>query len=314
MNLETLRNNDKKILFCHEKDESGLNDYQKMPDQSKLAIDEVGIERFRLPIQIKHENDIIMSHDATASMKIYLQDGKTGANMSRFCQILQDAVGKTPVSNDFYEKTLYEFRIKLRDYDYEDPIDRAILSLKFDYPMKQKALKSPNWGWQYYPCLVQGTQEKDNTTLMSLTLTYEYSSTCPCSLSMAKQYEKDFALNLTEEGNGIAVAHGQRSVATVTVKYNSTTDFWIEDLVSHLQKALPTETQSLVKRIDEQAFAILNGENPMFVEHATRRISFVLDQDERILDWEAKVEHLESLHSHNAVAKISKNHKNKCLS
>ena len=62
----------------------------------------------------------------------------------------------------------------------------------------------------------------------------------------------------------------------------------------------------MVKRIDEQAFAILNAENPMFVEHASRRLAHVLNLEEKILDWEASVEHFESLHSHNAVAYIRK--------
>ncbi len=53
----------------------------------------------------------------------------------------------------------------------------------------------------------------------------------------------------------------------------------MEDLVAIIRKGLPTETQSMVKRIDEQAFAIMNGSNPMFVEHATRRLSKVLNAD-----------------------------------
>ena len=144
---------------------------------------------------------------------------------------------------------------------------------------------------------------------MSLSLDYEYSSTCPCSLSMAKQYEKDFRDGLTNLGNGIATAHSQRSNANVRVDYSIQTDFWLEDLIALLRKALPTETQSLVKRIDEQAFAILNGENPVFVEHVARRLSLALDADQRILNWDVKIEHFESLHSHNAVAYIQKEFK-----
>ena len=44
----------------------------------------------------------------------------------------------------------------------------------------------------------------------------------------------------------------------------------------------------------------------MFVEHATRRLSLVLNGDDRISDWVVSVEHWESLHSHNAVAVIRK--------
>ena len=123
---------------------------------------------------------------------------------------------------------------------------------------------------------------------------------------MSKQYEKDFADGKEWEGNGIAVGHSQRSMARVVTQYSPDQDFSVEELVAIIRKGLPTETQSMVKRLDEQAFAIMNGSNPMFVEHATRRLSRVLNSDKRILDWAASVEHWESLHSHNAVGVIRK--------
>ena len=49
----------------------------------------------------------------------------------------------------------------------------------------------------------------------------------------------------------------------------------------------------------------------MFVEHASRRLAHVFDNEKRIIDWKVKVEHFESLHSHNAVAYIKKNTKQK---
>jgi GTP cyclohydrolase I len=123
---------------------------------------------------------------------------------------------------------------------------------------------------------------------------------------MSKQYEKSFAEGKTKEGNGMAVAHSQRSVATCSFFFDSKHNFKTEALVDFIREAIPTETQSLVKRIDEQAFAILNGEHPMFVEHASRRLALVFDKIPNLDDWKVKVEHLESLHSHNAVAYISK--------
>ena len=123
---------------------------------------------------------------------------------------------------------------------------------------------------------------------------------------MAKQYEEDFRAGKTNAGHGIAVAHGQRSNARIKVKLNEKAQFTFEELVELLRKAIPTETQSLVKRVDEQAFAILNGDNPMFVEHVARRLKEALDAEDKFIDWQAKIEHFESLHSHNAVAYISK--------
>lgn len=305
MNLETLRNDHKKIVDCIVKDPSGLNDFQKLPDNNGIQIDKVGIERFRIPLSFSHKSGQML-HDSEASMFVELASDKTGVNMSRFCTILQEESEAQPVSNDFFRKTLGRFRSDLRDSPDEDLISNSYLGIKFNYPVKQKSLKSDNWGWQYYRAELNGLESQDGRITMVLTLNYEYSSTCPCSLSMAKQYEDEYRAGDITEGSGIAVAHSQRSNAKVKVTYDLESDFFIHDLLDLIKIALPTETQSLVKRIDEQAFAILNGENPMFVEHSSRRLSKTLDSDDRILNWEAKVEHFESLHSHNAVAYIKK--------
>lgn len=294
------------VLNCAVKDNTGLNDFQKLPSATPIAIPRVGIERFRVPLNFKHADGTVMSHDSEASMFVYLGAEKTGVNMSRFPAILQEEALENPIEPAFFEKVLSRFRKDLRDYDNEELIPSAELSLKFSYALKQQSLKSENWGWQYYQCEMSGQQNKDGKTLLSLTVNYEYSSTCPCSLSMAKQYEADYRAGKISEGNGIATAHSQRSNAKTTVTFDLENPLTIEALIEVLREALPTETQSLVKRLDEQAFAILNGENPIFVEHVARRLSSALDKVESVLDWNVHIEHWESLHSHNAVAYIQK--------
>jgi GTP cyclohydrolase I len=65
---------------------------------------------------------------------------------------------------------------------------------------------------------------------------------------------------------------------------------------------VPTETQVMVKREDEQAFAELNAANPIFVEDAARSFCAVLKGDPRIGDFRVVASHQESLHSHDAVS------------
>ena len=302
----SLKGTEESILNCAIKDETGLNDFQKLPNNAGISIPRVGIERFRVPLLFKHADGSLMNHDAEASMFVYLAADKTGVNMSRFPVILQKEAANHPIDNQFFKTVLHKFRSDLRDYDNEELIPSAELALKFNYALKQPSLKSDNWGWQYYECELKGKATKGNNVLMSLIVNYEYSSTCPCSLSMAKQYEQDYREGKISEGSGIATAHSQRSNAKTEIVFDIDEDITIEELVNILRKALPTETQSLVKRLDEQAFAILNGENPIFVEHVARRLSQALDSDQRILDWNVHIEHWESLHSHNAVAYISK--------
>lgn len=298
------------VVNCEVKDQTGLNDFQKLPEQSGIAINKVGINRFRIPLNYYRKDGTVQNHDTVASMYVDLSGGKTGINMSRLCAFLQEEAKNHSVGIDFMRTVLERYHLDMRDSPDEPPLNKAWLKLRFAYPIMQKSLKSANAGWQYYDCALEGRSVMnvvgDHELKLYLTVNYEYSSTCPCSLSMAKQYEEDFKNGVTTEGNGIATAHAQRSVCTATIEFAPEDLFMIEDLVDLLRIALPTETQSLVKRLDEQAFAILNGENPMFVEHATRRLARVLNNETRILDWACSVEHRESLHSHNAVGVICK--------
>lgn len=294
------------------KDPNGLSDYQKLPETSGIQIPEVGITNYRIPIFFPHkelESDFVMNHDAKVSMRVNLKAGKTGINMSRLCSILQEEVLQKIFSHTLVLGVLKRYQIEMKDDKVEENFDFACINIEFLYPMKQPSLKSGQWGWQYYPVLFEGKLYKENFEIF-YTIEYEYSSTCPCSLSLAHQYEYEYAQGLTQEGVGIATAHAQRSKVKLKVQVIPEEDFFVPDLVFLLRKTIPTETQSMVKRIDEQAFAILNGMHPRFVEHIARDLYKALNLNPKILDWVAEIEHYESLHSHNAYAKIYKGIKN----
>ena len=294
------------IIACDSKDESGLNDFQKLPTEDLIAIPRVGINNYRLPIELTNKYGETRSHDCEAAMYVSLNENKNGVSMSRLCTILQAVSAEQKMGETFFRTILDRYRDELRDETDKDLIEEAFLNIKFNFPVKQKSLKSDNWGWQYYPVELEAKESATGGFEYFIKLTYFYSSTCPCSLSMAKQYEREFAEGKTTEGVGIGVPHSQRSKLTCTAKIKEAEEFYIEDLLGLLKKAIPTETQSLVKRLDEQAFAILNGTHPMFVEHATKRVSRVLNESDVIVDWLVQLEHIESLHSHNAAAVIYK--------
>jgi GTP cyclohydrolase I len=132
-------------------------------------------------------------------------------------------------------------------------------------------------------------------------LKYVYSSTCPCSFELADDARRKAGV--------AANAHSQRSLLTVKVAFEPTDIIWIEDLVELCRKHIPTEVQVVVKRVDEQAFAELNGANLLFSEDVCRIMYQALDvwwEDDRIWDFSILVEHQESLHPWNAIAFVSK--------
>ena len=104
-----------------------------------------------------------------------------------------------------------------------------------------------------------------------------------------------------------ATPHSQRSFVDVTVKMGSDqSQLPIELLISEIETTLNTPVQAAVKRPDEQQFAYLNGTNLMFCEDAARRIQLTLDELAIISGYHFEVNHLESLHPHDAVAQVSR--------
>ena len=81
---------------------------------------------------------------------------------------------------------------------------------------------------------------------------------------------------------------------------------FVDEIVELCREALQTETQVIVKREDEQAFAEMNGAFQKFVEDAARLLYDELNEEERIRDFVVRCAHLESLHSHDAVSRICK--------
>src|SRR5690606_18292817 len=111
------------------------------------------------------------------------------------------------------------------------------------------------------------------------------SDVCSSDLDFAagKPLDREAVLAWLGSEQGIrATPHSQRSVAEVKVRLlPSFQDFPIVALIDRVEQALRTPVQTAVKRADEQAFALLNGQNLMFCEDAARRIQAALEQDER---------------------------------
>jgi GTP cyclohydrolase I len=101
--------------------------------------------------------------------------------------------------------------------------------------------------------------------------------------------------------------HSQRSHAEVTVILgDADVAYPVNDLIDTVESAIATAVQTVVKRQDEQQFAKINGENLMFCEDAARRIREAVEKLEYASDYRIRVDHLESLHPHDAVAIVTK--------
>ncbi|MBL1711628.1 GTP cyclohydrolase I FolE2, partial [Klebsiella pneumoniae] len=71
-----------------------------------------------------------------------------------------------------------------------------------------------------------------------------------------------------------ATPHSQRSWAWVNIRLNQSAQSQaVIALIDYAEVALGTAVQTVVKRSDEQTFAVANGQNLMFCEDAARRLN-----------------------------------------
>jgi len=278
----------------------------------------VGMNDIELPVRLEDEQGNLIQSTARVTAYVNLVDPDVrGIHMSRLYLHLDQSFQDRPLTPGTLRQMLSSFLDS-----HEGLSDRALVRVDFDYVIRRKALESDNMGWRRYPVSMIGILE-DQEFSLEMGLEILYSSTCPCSAALARQliqnqFENDFSSSDTldfskvyewlgtEEGI-LATPHSQRSAAELRVRLTPTFQmFPIVELIDEVENSLKTPVQAAVKRVDEQAFALLNGRNLMFCEDAGRRIQTALNTDDRILDFWARCTHYESLHPHNAVSVVTK--------
>ncbi|MBZ4022382.1 GTP cyclohydrolase I FolE2 [Rhodobacter sp. TJ_12] len=255
---------------------------------AKARIEHVGISNFRLPIKYKLRDggEVVLETSVTGSVS--LEAEKKGINMSR-------------ILRSFYAHSEREFSFEVMAAALDDYVENlesfdARLMMRFSLPLQVESLRSGLSGWQYYDIALELVESAGVRTKI-VHLDFVYSSTCPCSLELSEDAR-------IRRGR-MATPHSQRSVARISAVVEPGQTLWFEDLIELARANVPTETQVMVKREDEQAFAELNAANPIFVEDAVRAFAAGLMAEPRVGDFRVIASHQESLHSHDAVALLT---------
>lgn len=255
---------------------------------TRQQLQHVGISNFRLPIRYHTRDNGDLTLETSVTGTVSLDAGKKGINMSRIMRSFYKHAEKT-FSAEVMVAALSDY---ITDLDSVD----ARLQMRLSYPAKVRSLRSGLEGYQYYDIAMELVKNA-GVTRKFMHLDYVYSSTCPCSLELSE--------HARAARGQLATPHSQRSVARISVELVEEDCLWFEDLIELARRAVPTETQVMVKREDEQAFAELNAANPIFVEDAARLFCEQLLADPRIGDFRVVASHQESLHSHDAVSVLT---------
>ena len=315
------------------------NTPRRLPDVAVDAaaaarpLDWVGMSNLALPLRVASGDGAAIQVAASVDVAVDLRDvGARGIHMSRLYLHLQQAFASETVTPAGLRRVLQTL------VDSQDGLSsQARLVLRYDHLLLRAALASDNAGWKRYPVEIvavligacprigsaAGPEPGRRGHLqLSLRFAVDYSSTCPASAALSQQlnterFAEDFADArpmsaavvrdwLASERSLAATPHAQRSRADVRVELRPAFDeLPLTVLIDAVERALGTPVQTAVKREDEQAFARLNAENLMFCEDAARRVAAALAADPRIERFDAEVAHFESLHAHDAVARVT---------
>lgn len=300
-----------------------MNENQTLPDVTSRSLVEnllplrwVGMEKIATPIILNLNNNELQKTLAHANIYVSLDNPNAkGIHMSRLHAIVNKLAQNE--CNPTHLESLLDDAIASQP----DISSKAKINLSFELLLKKPSLLSNEAGYQSYPVTIsaesafQANQTKNNTHY-EISLSIPYSSTCPCSASLARQLyanaiedkfktpsiDKQKLLEwIQSDAGSVATPHSQRSYAHISMTL--TNDTWPElsSLIFQFEKIIGTAVQTAVKRVDEQEFARLNATNLMFCEDAARRLKKSLETMPFVSEYSIKVDHQESLHAHNAV-------------
>ena len=284
-----------------------LPDIATQAARQALPLDWVGMCGIALPVLLQGQR-----LSAKADAGVSLDNGEArGIHMSRLYLALA-ALERQDLSPSLLRQVLEEFLVS-----HDGLSNSAYLEIHCEVLLKRPALVSPLAGWKTYPVSISASL-KNQVFHVELKIEVLYSSTCPCSAALARQliqqqFIDDFANKplqhaevLTWLGSSqgiVATPHSQRSTAHLHMHLDEFIDeLPLSVIINDAEAALGTAVQTAVKRADEQAFALANGQNLMFCEDAARRLNLALRRSPGVSGFHLRVIHAESLHAHDAVA------------
>ncbi|NBV28451.1 GTP cyclohydrolase I FolE2 [bacterium] len=259
-----------------------LADIQNALDTRNLPIQNVGVKQLQYPIVFKDQKITHQTH-GIFDLTVNLPAEQKGAHLSRFTSLLQS----------YYERDALVMSIELMPVWHKRMINllnakEGSFSCSFKFFLEKKAPVSQETSLLDYH-LTLSCAGPLNDPAVSIELEVLTQSLCPCSKAISAYG-----------------AHNQRSVITVSGRVSE--DFNIKQLIELIEHEGSAELFNLLKRVDEKYVTEHAYENPKFSEDIVRDVYHSLKKNIPSLSkLVVSSEHIESIHSHNAYARIHDN-------
>jgi GTP cyclohydrolase IV len=237
-----------------------------------------------------------------------------GAHMSRFEEVVNDAIGEVVLGERVFRAEMLAHRIAEKVRDRQDA-RRAEVHIEARYPEHKPAPVSGIRTQELYTLLGTAVASEAGTRRL-VGVRAQGMTACPCAQGLVQARAHD---RLLEEGfsddeiarvfEAVPVAtHNQRGLGTLRIGCPETcdTDVDAERLLAIVEDSMSSEIYELMKRSDEGAVVEKAHRRPRFVEDCVREmIRGVIEGLPELTDAHfvsARQENLETIHQHNVVA------------
>ena len=254
-----------------------MADVQNGPAKVPLSIDTVGVTGLKLPLVVSDRARGSQHTVALVDLGVDLPGAFKGTHMSRFVEALEGW------NEDLSFKSLKLLLVEIKN---RLMARKAYARFSFPYFIRKAAPVSGVSGLMAYECSLTG-ELADGKPEMLLEVTVPVMTVCPCSKAISC------------EG-----AHSQRAEVRFAVRMSGFC--WIEECVDMAEQAGSSPVYPVLKREDEKYVTETAFARPMFVEDVVRDVARQLDEHPMITSYAIEVESHESIHGHNAFARMER--------
>lgn len=257
-----------------------LPDVQTRGDDRRVHLDAVGVSGLSLPVTVLGPDSAVQATVADAEMTVAVPQSVKGTHMSRFVEEAVALPALTPGVVLDFARTL---AIRLAS-----PASRA----RFSFPLfvQREAPVTKKAAPHRYDVTLIG-EIASGVGRVSVGVSVPVKSLCPCSREIS-----DYG------------AHSQRGIVDLEVEspaWDGGVGIWPQELFGYADEAGSAPIYPLLKRPDERAVTMQAYDTPAFVEDIARDVVVAVRADRRCASWTVTVTNQESIHAHQAIARVS---------
>ncbi len=293
--------------------EIAVEDVQNRVPTLSLSLSRVGVTGVEKVIRVR-QNGTEQLFSARLECFVDLGPRQKGAHMSRFEEVVNDAIGEVILGESAFRAETLAQHIAEKVRERQDA-QTAEVTITARYPEHKPAPVSGIETQEIYSLHgsavagPQGTRRLVGVTATGMTA-------CPCAQTLVRESSRE---RLLEQGfsedeiaqvfEAVPVAtHNQRGLGTLRIGCPETCDTDIDALrlVEIVEASMSSEIYELMKRSDEAAVVEKAHRRPRFVEDCVREMiagvvaGFAELGDDSFVS--ARQENLESIHQHNVMA------------